>query len=214
MMSQASPRILLVDDHPIFRRGLHGIIEDSFETVMVEEVGTASGTLALVRTQPWDVIVLDISLKDGDGLEVVKQIRELNPRIPVLMLSMHPDEHFARRSAAAGASGYLTKHVADTEVVTALSTLLRGERYYRAGFGEVPGPARFTEGGAPHHGLSYREFQVARMFGRGLRTSEIAAELDLSPKTVSTYRSRVLEKLQLRTNAELTRYMIQHKLTE
>jgi DNA-binding NarL/FixJ family response regulator len=160
-------------------------------------------------------MVLDLSLPDGSGLDVLKRVRELRPRLPVLILSMHTADQFARRAIAAGASGYLTKDTADTELVTAVSRLSRGGKYFgpevleRVALGLHP-----DREDRPHEQLSDREYQVLRMIGGGKTVSEIATELTLSVKTVSTYRARILEKMKMRTNAELTHYAVRHGLAE
>jgi DNA-binding NarL/FixJ family response regulator len=160
-------------------------------------------------------MVLDLSLPDGSGLDVLKRVRERRPRLPVLILSMHAADQFARRAIAAGASGYLTKDAADSELVTAVSRLSRGGKYFgpevleRVALGLHP-----DREDRPHERLSDREYQVLRMIGSGKTVSEIATELTLSVKTVSTYRARVLEKMKMRTNAELTHYAVRHGLAE
>ena len=206
-------RIMLVDDHPIVRRGVRDILVDAFPGVTVEEVGSGADAVSLARTHDWDIAILDLTLPDGSGLDVLKRLRQLQPRVPVLILSMHAPEHFARRAILAGASGYLTKDTADTELVTAVTQLLQGGRYF--GPEVMQGVVLSMHPDSPdrpHERLSDREYQVLRMIGHGKTVSEIASELTLSVKTVSTYRTRVLEKMGMRTNAELTRYAVQHGL--
>ena len=211
----SSLRIMLVDDHPIVRRGLRDILVDAFAGAIIQEVGYGRDAIALIHSQMWHVMVLDLSLPDGSGLDVLKRVRELRPRLPVLILSMHAADQFARRAIAAGASGYLTKDAADSELVTAVSRLARGGKYFgpevleRVALGLHPDRAD-----RPHEHLSDREYQVLRMIGGGKTVSEIATELGLSVKTVSTYRARVLEKMKMRTNAELTHYAVRHGIAE
>jgi DNA-binding NarL/FixJ family response regulator len=211
----SSLRIMLVDDHPIVRRGLRDILVDAFAGAIIHEVGYGRDAIALIHSQMWHVIVLDLSLPDGSGLDVLKRVRELRPRLPVLILSMHAADQFARRAIAAGASGYLTKDAADSELVTAVSHLARGGKYFgpevleRVALGLHP-----DREDRPHERLSDREYQVLRMIGGGKTVSEIATELGLSVKTVSTYRARVLEKMKMRTNAELTHYAVRHGVAE
>ena len=211
----SSFRIMLVDDHPIVRRGLRDLLADAFTGSVIHEVGSGRDALDLIRTHPWDIVILDLSLPDGSGLDVLKRVRHLQPRLPMLVLSMHTADQFARRSIAAGASGYLTKDTADTELVTAVSRLLRGGKYFgpeileRVALGVHP-----DRDESPHERLSDREYQVLRMIGSGKTVSEIASTLSLSVKTVSTYRARVLEKMDMRTNAELTHYAVRHGLEE
>jgi DNA-binding NarL/FixJ family response regulator len=207
-------RIMLVDDHPIVRRGVRDILAEAFPQAHIQEVGSGAEAIGLVQTSVWDIVILDLTLPDGSGLDVLKRIREFQSRLPVLVLSMHAADQFARRAIAAGASGYLTKDTADLELVTAASRLLRGGKYFGPQVLEhvVMGmhPDRDTR---PHERLSDREYQVLRMIGGGRTVSEIATTLSLSVKTVSTYRARVLEKMDMRTNAELTHYVVDHKLT-
>jgi len=208
-------RIMLVDDHPIVRRGLRDILVDAFAATTIEDVGSGREAIALIHSHAWHVMVLDLSLPDGSGLDVLKKVRELRPRLPVLILSVHAADQFARRAIAAGASGYLTKDAADAELVTAVSRLARGGKYFgpevleRVALGLHP-----DREDRPHERLSDREYQVLRMIGGGKTVSEIATELALSVKTVSTYRARVLEKMKMRTNAELTHYAVRHGLSE
>lgn len=211
----SSLRIMLVDDHPIVRRGLRDILVDAFAGAIIHEVGYGRDAIALIHSQTWHVIVLDLSLPDGSGLDVLKRVRELRPRLPVLILSIHAADQFARRAIAAGASGYLTKDAADSELVTAVSRLARGGKYFgpevleRVALGLHP-----DREDRPHERLSDREYQVLRMIGGGKTVSEIATELGLSVKTISTYRARVLEKMKMRTNAELTHYAVRHGIAE
>jgi two-component system invasion response regulator UvrY len=210
-----SLRVMLVDDHPIVRRGLRDILEDAFPGAVIHEVGNGREAIASLHSHSWSVMVLDLSLPDGSGLDVLKRVRELRPRLPVLILSMHTADQFARRAIAAGASGYLTKDAADAELVTAVSKLAHGGKYFgaevleRVALGLHP-----DREDRPHERLSDREYQVLRMIGGGKTVSEIATELGLSVKTVSTYRARVLEKMKMRTNAELTHYAVRHGLAE
>ena len=211
----ATLRVMLVDDHPIVRRGLRELLAAAFTGSVIHEVGSGRDALELIGTHAWDIVVLDLSLPDGSGLDVLKRVRHVQPRLPVLVLSMHAADQFARRAIAAGASGYLTKDTADTELVTAVSRLLRGGKFFgpeileRVAMGVHP-----DRDENPHERLSDREYQVLRMIGSGKTVSEIALTLSLSVKTVSTYRARVLEKMDMRTNAELTHYAVRRGLEE
>jgi two-component system, NarL family, invasion response regulator UvrY len=208
-------RVMLVDDHPVVRRGLRQLLTDAFAGAVVHEVGSGRDAIATLHTQAWSVMVLDLSLPDGSGLDVLKRVRELRPRLPVLILSVHAADQFARRAIAAGASGYLTKDAADTELVTAVSKLARGGKYFGADVLErVALGLHPDRDDRPHELLSDREYQVLRMIGGGKTVSEIATDLSLSVKTVSTYRARILEKMRMRTNAELTHYAVLHGLAE
>jgi DNA-binding NarL/FixJ family response regulator len=214
-MPPAALKIMLVDDHPIVRRGLRDILDEAFEAAVIQEVGSGQEALALVRAHAWSVVILDLSLPDGSGLDVLKRVREARPRLPVLILSMHAVEQFARRAIAAGAAGYLTKDAADNELVTAITRLLRGGKYFGAEVLEGVALGLHPDSSdRPHERLSDREYQVLRMIGSGRTVSEIAQSLSLSVKTISTYRARVLEKMGMRTNAELTRYAVQQGLAE
>lgn len=208
--------IVLVDDHPVVRRGVRDILADAFPCASIREVGTGAEALALATaTEPCDIVILDLTLPDGSGLDVLKRIRAARPRLPVLVLSMHSADQVARRVIAAGAAGFLTKDTADAELVTAVTKLLRGGRYFnkeaieRAAMAIHPDKAE-----RPHERLSDREYQILRMIGSGKAVSEIAEALSLSVKTVSTYRARLLEKMGMRTNAELIRYAVEHGLLE
>lgn len=214
MIKAGQMRLLLVDDHPVVRRGLVEILRTHLSEATIDAVASAHDALSLAKTRAWDLVVLDLSLSDGSGLDVLKQLREKQPRLPVLILSVHTADQFARRALAAGASGYLTKDAADGELVTAVTTLMRGGRYFdgytveQMAIGLHP-----ICDDRPHERLSDREFEVLRMIGSGKTVSEIASVLDLSVKTVSTYRARIMEKMSMRTNAELTHYAVNHKLT-
>jgi len=208
-------KIMLVDDHPIVRRGVRDILAEAFPQAVIHEVGSGVEAINLSRSQSWDIVILDLTLPDGSGLDVLKRIREVHARLPVLILSMHMPDQFARRAVAAGASGYLTKDTADEELVASVTRLLRGGKYFAPQVLEqvVMGMHPDTDD-RPHERLSDREYQVMRMIGSGKTVSEIATDLTLSVKTVSTYRARVLEKMDMRTNAELTHYVVKHGLLD
>jgi DNA-binding NarL/FixJ family response regulator len=204
-------RILLVDDHPVVRYGIRQIVVDGLKSVSIGEASDAASAMDNIRTGNWDVVVLDVTLPGASGLDVLKEVRREYPSLPVLVLSMHPAAQFARRAMAAGASGYLTKDSAPTDLVTAIEEVHRGRRFL--GSRRTDGDPR-TAGPAPHDALSDREYQVLRMLGSGQKVSEIAGALGLSVKTVSTYRIRLLDKLQMRSNAELMRYAIENRLVD
>ena len=208
-------RIMLVDDHPIVRRGLREILVDAFGDATIEEVGSGAEAIASARAQRWDIVILDLTLPDCSGLDVLKRVRESHNDVPMLVLSMHAAEQFARRAISAGASGYLTKDTADVELVNAVTKVIQGGKYFGADVLErVVLSLHPDRHGVPRERLSDREFQVLRMIGNGHTVSEIAVALTLSVKTISTYRSRVLEKMEMRTNAELTRYAVRQGLVE
>lgn len=206
-------RILLVDDHPVVRYGIRQILTDGLHGVEIDEASDSPGALAKIRAASWDIVVLDITLPGASGLDLLKEVRREYPSLPVLILSVHPASQFARRVLAAGASGYLSKESAATELIHAIEAIRRG-RPYTGVEGQTAWSSKFAADRAPHDLLSDREYQVLRLLGSGRTASEIAADLGLSVKTVSTYRSRVLEKLQMHSNAELMRYAIENSLLD
>ncbi|MGB7217225.1 MAG: response regulator transcription factor [Vicinamibacterales bacterium] len=206
-------RILLVDDHPVVRQGIKLIVTDRWHDAVVGEADSADAGLLQVQQDDWDVVVLDISMAGTSGMELLKTLHRRYPRLPVLVLSMHPASQFARRALSAGALGYLTKDSAPTALVDAILQVRRGRAYVDgAPRGGLMNPAE--EHGQPHDSLSDREYQVLRMIGAGRTVSQIAASLSLSVKTVSTYRARVLDKLGMASSAELMRYAIENGLTD
>jgi len=205
-------RILLVDDHPVVRQGIRQIVLDGLKMVSLGEASDVTSALARIRADLWDVVVLDLTLPGASGLDLLKEIRRERPTLPVLVLSMHPAAQFARRVLSAGASGYLTKDSAATELVTAIEQIRRGRMYLGSKFPDWTRPPSVDS--APHDKLSDREYQVLRMIGSGLTVSEIAVTCGLSVKTVSTYRARLLEKLDMHSNAEVMRYAIENGLMD
>ena len=206
-------RILLIDDHPIVRLGVRRILTDHFNPVFIGEAGDAESGAAQALNDEWDVVVLDITMPGAVGLDVIKRIHEQRPALPILVLSIHPANQFARRALHAGASGYLTKDSATSELVGAIEEVRRGRKYVSdAVKATMSGTGRSAS--ATHEVLSDREYQALRMLGSGRTVSEISEELGLSVKTVSTYRARVLQKLGMRTNAELMRYAMENQLLD
>lgn len=216
MISRNLPamRVMLVDDHPIVRRGVRDILADAFPTSAIEEVGSGTEAVSRIRSHRWDLIILDLTLPDGSGLDVLKRVREMHTRLPVLVLSMHASEQFARRAIAAGASGYLTKDTADTELVTAVTRIARGNKYFGHEILEEVALGLHPDRLRPDTRLSAREYEVFGMIARGKTVSAIAVDLGLSIKTISTYRKRILEKMNMSSNAELYRYAVHHSLAE
>src|SRR6267143_2407394 len=206
-------RILIIDDHEIVRDGLKNILNEQSEDRTFGEAGTPPEALALATKQDWDVVVLDLSLGDRSGLEVLKELKQIRPKLPVLILSMHSEEQFARRAFKAGAAGYVTKDSPRAELVKAINKVAEGGRYVSHTFVEelVIGLGKGSDC-QPHEALSDREFEVMRLIGSGKTVSEIASLLSLSDSTISTYRGRILEKMGMKTSAELTHYAIQNKL--
>src|SRR5207253_4457687 len=208
-------RVLVCDDHPIVRRGLREILEKAGAPVTVGEAASAAEGLALARKQSWDTVVLDITMPGRSGLALLKELKSERPHVPVLVLSVHPAEQYAVRVLRAGASGYLTKESAPEELLTAIRHIVRGGRYISPSVGEtLADDLGRPADQLPHHGLSDREFEIMRRLAAGKRVSEIADQLHLSVKTVSTYRARVLRKLNLRTTADIMRYALKHGLVD
>ena len=206
-------RILIADDHAIVRRGLKQIVSEQADMIVASEAENAREVLDLVRTQEWDVVVLDINMPGRNGLEVLKELKRENPKLPVLILSIHPEEQYGVRVLKAGAAGYLTKDSAPDELVLAIRKVHRGGKYISASLAETLVYELVAQTDRPRHEtLSDREYQVMTMIASGKTVGEIGEELSLSVKTISTYRSRVLGKMNMRTNAELTQYAIQNQL--
>ena len=206
-------KILIADDHAVLRRGVREILEDAPLGLCVEETGSAGETLKAVRDNAYDIVLLDISFPDGSGLDVLRQIRADSPQTRVLLLSMYPEAQYAQRALRLGASGYLTKDSAPDELVIAIQKVIAGGKYITQALAErLADEIGKQVEKAPHETLSDREFQVLTRLGAGKSISEIAAELSLNPKTVSTYRSRLLEKLNLKTTADIIHYVIENHL--
>ena len=208
-------RILIADDHAVVRQGLRHILAEIPEVGEVGEASDGQDALNQVRAEAWDVLVLDMSMPGRGGLDILKDVRRERPNTRVLVLSMHPEDQFAVRMLKAGASGYLTKESAPDELVKAVRKVMIGGKYVSATLAEKLAFDVEADSDRPRHEkLSDREFQVMRQLAAGRSVQEIAEELVLSPKTISTYRARVLEKLDLKTNAELIHYAIGNKLVE
>ncbi|HTL00951.1 MAG TPA: response regulator transcription factor [Vicinamibacterales bacterium] len=208
-------RILLVDDHPVVRQGIKQVLADAFHPALMGEASNAEEGMAEIKSTEWDVLVLDLSLPGTSGLDLLKDLRRERPTLPVLVLSMYSPDQFARRAMNAGASGYLTKDSDPNELIKAVGEVIAGRRYLNpAVIGEMVSPLQQESGQRPHEALSDREYQVLRMIASGLTVSQVATRLTLSVKTVSTYRARVLEKMNMKTTAELMHYGIQHGLID
>ena len=208
-------RCLITDDHPIVRRGVRELLEEEQLCSEISEVRTGEEALEAVRRQPWDLMILDIALPDKHGLEVLKETKLLQPSLPVLMLSLYPEKEFAMRAIKAGASGYLTKQSAPSELLAAVLRVLQGGRYITAALAEqMASVIEAGVDGSLHARLSDRELQVLRLLGQGKSVSVIAEELRLSVKTISTYRARILEKLSCESTGELIRYAIEARLID
>jgi two-component system invasion response regulator UvrY len=198
----------------VVRHGLKQILTDEFKRATFGEARNAQEALDLVWKQEWDVVVLDITMPGRSGLDALREIKKSKPRLPVLVLSMHPENQFAVRVLKAGASGYMTKESAPEELVDAVKKVFAGGRYVSAALGETLAASLSISHRAPQEKLSDREFQVLRLIASGKMATEIARELSLSVKTISTYRTRILEKMGMKNNAELMHYAIQHRLVE
>ena len=208
-------RILITEDHAVVRQGLRLILADHFKKAVFGEARNATEALARVWKEKWDVVVLDITLPGRSGLEVLKEIKRWRPTLPVLVLSMHPEDQFAVRLLKAGASGYLTKESAGEELAGAIRKVVAGGRYISPSLAErMASYLTIDFRKAPHERLSDREFLILRMIGSGKQVSQIAKELSISVSTVSTYRARILEKMDMKNNAELTHYALQQGLVE
>jgi two-component system invasion response regulator UvrY len=208
-------KILIVDDHAVVRQGIKQIITDMEPPVEVGEAGNGSDAIRMLRDGVWDMVLLDINLPGKNGIEVLKQIKAEWKKLPVLMLSMYSEDQYAMRAIRSGAAGYMTKETAPDELLSAIGKVTRGGRYISAAVAEKLVFDQ-DDGGdeLPHHELSDREYEVLRLIASGHTVSEIADQLALSVKTISTYRSRILEKMRMKHNAELTHYAIKHELVE
>jgi two-component system, NarL family, invasion response regulator UvrY len=205
-------RILTIDDHEVVRRGLKDMFTK--ESATFGEARSGAEALDLVRKQPWDIAVLDISLGGRSGLEVLSELKQLRPRMPVLILTMHAEEQYAVRAFKAGASGYINKASSGEELRRAILKIIKGGQYVGPTLAEKIVVQLSQPGKVPHETLSNREFEVLCSIASGQTVKEIAAKLSLSDKTISTYRRRILDKMDMRTNAELTHYAIRNGLVE
>ena len=208
-------RVLIADDHAILRRGLKEILLREFDDAHCGEAGEAAQALDQVRGGSWDLVILDVSMPGRSGLDVLRDLKQLRPDLPVLVLSMHPEDQYAKRVLAAGAVGYMNKETAPEELIKAVRRILAGGRYVSEAFAERLASDLRSDPGRPiHESLSNREFEVLRMIASGKTNSQMADELRLSLTTVSTYRARILEKLRMSNNSELMRYAMQNRLIE
>ncbi len=206
-------RILLADDHIIVRKGLQQILEEGISKITFGEASNGAEVLSLIKNEVWDIVILDISMPGRSGLDLLKDIRLLKLKLPVLILSMHPEDQYALRVLKAGANGYMTKDSAPEELVNAVTKIIRGGKYVSPAMSEkLLDVLQDSNKAAEHENLSDREFEVMVAIASGKTVSQIAEQLSLSVKTVSTYRSRILEKMRMNTNAELTHYAVKNKL--
>ena len=206
-------RILIADDHPIVRAGLKQVIEKSPDMRVEGEALNGDEVLDLVYRERWDILILDFSMPGRSGLDVIKEVRRERPTLPVLVLSMHPEAELAPRLLKAGVAGYLMKESATTELVNAIRKICSGGRYVSPALAEkLAGDLASETVGLPHEALSDREYQVLLCIADGKSAQDIALELSLSVKTVRTYRERVMEKLSLKNDVEISRYALDHRL--
>ena len=206
-------RVLIADDHAIVRKGLRQIVKEQGSGIEIDEAENGQQVIEKIQLVTYDILVLDISMPGRDGLDILQEVRHSMPSLPVLVLSMHPEEQYAIRMLKSGASGYLTKDCAPDQLVPAIQKIARGGKYVSDTLAErllfdLSGPSNQQ----PHELLSDREYSVLLLIGQGRTPTEIAEQLLLSVKTVSTYRTRILEKLNLQTTAELIRYVIEKSL--
>ena len=208
-------RIVIVDDHAILRRGLTQIIAESGDMQVVGEAASSSEALRLLREKPCDVVLLDVSLPDRNGIETLKLVRRELPKLRVLMLSMHPENQYAVRALKAGAAGYLNKQSAPAQLVGAIRQVNRGGKYVTPAVAEELANSIGDDTDKPlHHTLSIREYQTMCLIASGKTLTEIGQQMSISVKTVSVYRARVMEKMRLKNNAELTHYAIKNQIVE
>jgi DNA-binding NarL/FixJ family response regulator len=206
-------RVIIADDHPVVRAGIKQVLSESAEIQVTAEMGSGEALIEEVRKNDYDVVLLDITMPGIGGLETLKRLKALKPELPVLMLSVHSEDQFALRTMKAGAAGYLTKESAPVELVRAIRQVVGGRKYLSLGFSEKLA-TELHQGinRLPHERLSDREMQVLCMMAAGKTASGIAAELNLSVKTVSTYRARIIEKTGMATNAELIAYAVKNEI--
>lgn len=212
---KATKRVLIADDHALMRKGLKETLEEELGNVTFGEAENAAQVVQLVTEQNWDLVLLDINMEGRSGLDALADIRAIRPKMPVLILSMYPEQDFAVRALKAGASGYISKRLASEELVKAVKKVFSGGRYITQEVADQLAAAMAgADEHAPHENLSNREFQILRMIASGKALKEIASELGISVKTVGTYHGRLLGKMKMNTDIELTRYALLNKLVE
>ena len=208
-------KVLIADDHAVVRRGLRQILTETSDVLVGGEAATAAEVRQLVAGHRWDVVVLDVNMPGGNGIELLADLRRQHPGLRVLVLTMYPEDQYAVRAIRAGAAGFLTKESAPEKLLEAVRKIAAGGRYVSAELAETLASLVAGESeGAPHQRLSDREFEVFKMLARGRTVSQVAQELGLSVKTVSTHRVRILKKMGMGTNAELTHYAVKNGIVE
>lgn len=207
--------ILIADDHKILRQGLKKILDESFKETNYGEAANSDDVMRILDEYKWDIAILDLNMPGKSGLEILKDLKALRPEIPVLVLSMYPEEQFALRVIKSGASGYLTKDSAPEELVNAVDKILEGRKFITQSLAELlASEVKKPDVEYPHQLLSDREYEIFLMIASGKTVSQIADELSLSSKTVSTHRAHILQKTKLKNNADISLYAIRHKLVE
>ena len=207
-------KILLADDHAIVRRGVRQLLAESWPAAVFGEATTAQQALEQVWKETWSIVLLDITMPGRSGLDIIRELKDAQPKMPVLVLSMHAEEQFALRMLKSGASGYVTKDTLLEDLTRAVDKVLAGGRYLSGTLAELLAGVLAGADQVPHERLSDREFQVMLLLARGMALKEIGAQLALSVNTISTYRLRMLEKMNMRSNADLVQYSILHGLIE
>lgn len=206
-------RVLIADDHAIVRRGLKELLIEHYPSAVIGETGDAEDLITKVISQEWDIVICDMSMPGRSGLDALQQIKEIIPKLPVLIMSMYPEDQYAIRVLKAGASGYLGKETIHDDLIKAIETARQGRKFITPSIAEKLANALDTDNSRPlHEDLSNREFDVFKLLAAGRSISDIAAQLSLSTTTVSTYRARILGKMNMRSNAELTRYALENNL--
>ena len=207
-------KILIADDHAVVRKGLSQILLEEFSTAVIEEVDNSEDLIKKAMEGPWDVIISDLSMPGRSGLDALYQLKEILPDTPVLIMSIHPEEQYARRLLKAGAAGYLSKDAATEDLAKAVRQVLLGRKYISPAVAQIIADDVAQDRGdkALHESLSNREFEIFKLIASGMSVSEIADKLTLSSPTISTHRARILAKMNMRTNSELTRYALNNKL--
>ena len=206
-------RILIADDHSIVRKGVRQILTEGFPDAEIDEVPDAESLIKKIIEQEWDVVLSDLSMPGRSGLDAIPQIKQINPKLPVLIMSIHPEDHYAIRVLKAGASGYLSKDLAPEELVGAIKRVISGKRYITEAVAEkLANIIDHDENKPPHQYLSDREFAVFKLLATGKSLTEIAETMILSVTTVSTYRSRILVKMGMKSNTDMTLYAVEKNL--
>jgi len=207
-------RILIADDHAIVRKGIRQLLLEEYPSATIEEVGDSENLISKTNTENWDVVICDLDMPGRSGLDAMQQIKAMHPKLPVLIMSIYPEEQYARRLLKAGAAGYLSKDAATEDLTKAVRQVMQGRKYISPAVAQmiVDDIGQDRADSPSHESLSNREFEIFKLIASGKSVSEIADKLSLSSATISTHRARILAKMNLRTNADLTRYALENKL--